>query len=351
MTFNRVISLLGRNKISCNPKISVRILFLLQSSVWSSIFAGVEKIRFGKRFQTMQIPEDPVFIIGHWRTGTTLLFKLMSLDKQFSAPTLFQVAEPDSILTSHAYYKPVMKALVKKTRPMDNVRIGMDEPQEDEYAIFRLTGSSPLEKLVFPCKEKYFIQEWVENMLIDQPDELLIKHLGSFYSKVHYNKPGMILSKNPFHSFRIRSLLKAFPKARFIQIHRHPFCVIPSTINMWNILQKENALNNDFHGFDITETCRIMKAVNEKISNDTASLSGRSYAEIRFEELESNPVSTVRQLYSALRLEFSGQLAERISEFIESNSNFQKNRFTLSSNDKSVIVSELNDYMARHNYS
>jgi len=52
-----------------------------------------------------------------------------------------------------------------------------------------------------------------------------------------------------------------------------------------------------------------------------------------------------------LGLEFSGQLAERIREFMAGNSNFQKNRFTLSEKHKSVIVSELNDYMARHNYS
>jgi len=81
---------------------------------------------------------------------------------------------------------------------LDNVRIGIDEPQEDEYAIFRLTGSSPLERLVFPCKEKYFIQEWDENMLNAQPDVFLTNHLGLFYTKVHHNQPGMILLKIPF---------------------------------------------------------------------------------------------------------------------------------------------------------
>ena len=109
MTFGRLSRLLARNKISWTPATAGRLLFLLQGSFWSSIFAAAEDLRFGRRLETMHFGENPVFIIGHWRTGTTLLFKLMSLDEQFTAPTMFQAAEPDSMLTSREYYKPVMK--------------------------------------------------------------------------------------------------------------------------------------------------------------------------------------------------------------------------------------------------
>ncbi|MCX6285715.1 MAG: sulfotransferase [Bacteroidetes bacterium] len=294
---------------------------------------------------------DPVFIIGHWRTGTTLLFKLMSLDEQFKAPTLFQVAEPDSMLISHAYYKPIMKALVRETRPMDNVKIGMDEPQEDEYAVFRLTGYSPLEQLLFPSSERYFIEEWVKKVNSFKANEVLKEQLKSFFTKVGYNQKGIILSKNPFHSLRIRLLLEVFPKARFIQIYRHPFSVVPSTINMWEILQKENNLNNELHKYNIAEICRVINLIMEKISAETHTLPAGVYAETRFEDLENDPVMTVKQIYSALGLIFSERQESKIREYMAINCNFKKNSFSLSENDKTAIKTELKAYMMKYSYS
>jgi len=351
MRFGLLTRVLVRNKISWNLKITVRILFLFQSSVWSSIFAAVEHLRFHRKLKSFSGPRDPVFIIGHWRTGTSFLFKLMSLDDQFTAPTLFQVAEPDSLLTSHSYYKPIMKALVKGTRPMDNVRMGVDEPQEDEYAIYRLTGDSPLEQLVFPSSGSYFLERWVEKMPRSGTNLELKKKIRDFFIKIQFHKSGKLLSKNPFHSFRILMLREIFPEARFIQIHRHPFNVVPSAINMWNILQRENALNNDLHNHEVAEVCRVMKTLNERIIADTETLPAGVYTETRFEDLEKDPVKIIRQIYSALGLTFSDRFEVKIIEYIEFNRNFRKNIFSLSEGDKSLILSELKDYMGKHSYS
>ena len=35
------------------------------------------------------------------------------------------------------------------TRPMDNVKFGMLEPAEDEFALAAITGSSPYERIMF----------------------------------------------------------------------------------------------------------------------------------------------------------------------------------------------------------
>lgn len=351
MTFGRLVSVFSRNKLSWNPKTLLRVTFLLQSSAWSSMFAMIENIRFGKRLKTAPIPENPVFIIGHWRTGTTLLFKLMSLDEQFTAPTLFQVAEPDSMLTSHAYYKPIMKALVKKTRPMDNVKIGMDEPQEDEYAIFRLTGSSPLEGLIFPKSNGYFLETWFQTPPSSADQISLKQHLTRFYTKVLYKKSGILLSKNPFHSFRIKLLLEAFPGSRFIQIHRHPFCVVPSTMNMWNILQNENALNNGGQKQTACGAAALLKNLTSQIDSDKAAMPAGCYAETKFEDLELDAVGVVKSLYSSLGIRFTSELEQKIRDYIETNRNFKKNSFSLSDEDKNFIQAELKDYMKKYSYS
>lgn len=351
MTFGRLVSVVSGNKLNWSVRTFSRLLFLFQSSIWSSLFAAAENIRFGRRIAKAARPQDPVFIIGHWRTGTTLLFKLMSLDEQFTAPTLFQVAEPDSLLTSHGYYKPIMKALVKKTRPMDNVRIGMDEPQEDEYAIYRLTGSSPLEGLVFPSGNGYFVETWQNGLRKDGEARQLIKHLSRFYTKVLYNKPGILLSKNPFHSFRMKLLAEAFPGARFIQIHRHPFCVVPSTVNMWNILQDENSLNHRGRRYNTAEVSALLKKMIQQIDEDKVILPEGFYAETKYEYLEQDPLGTLRKLYASLGLTLTERFEQAVLEYLESNRDFRKNSFSLADDERKLISAELKDHMEKYSYS
>ena len=135
-----LLRLLGKNPVSLHPKYLSRLAFLLQSSLWSSIFARLEKARYQKEIEKTRIAESPVFIVGHWRTGSTFLHQLMAKDPALYAPTLFEVAQPECFLSSYNYFRPVFSNFVDKHRPMDNVRLGMNEPQEDEYAIYRMTG-------------------------------------------------------------------------------------------------------------------------------------------------------------------------------------------------------------------
>ena len=158
--FSRLVRLARKNSISCRPKYLFRFLFLAQSALWSDLFSWIEWKRYGKKIESTPVPEDPIFIIGHWRTGTTLLHQFMNLDPNLGAPTLFQVAEPNCFISSYHYYAPVFSALLSKKRPMDNVRLGKDEPQEDEYAIYRITDFSPIERLVFPKNSSYFLLDY-----------------------------------------------------------------------------------------------------------------------------------------------------------------------------------------------
>lgn len=158
--FSRLVSLVKKNSISIHPKYLFRFIFIAQSAIWSTLFSWIENKRYRKKISSTPVPKDPIFIIGHWRTGSTLLHQLLNLDQNLAAPTLFQVAEPDCFLSTYRYYMPVFSALLPDYRPMDNVKLGMDEPQEDEYAIYRMTTFSPIERLVFPENSHYFILDY-----------------------------------------------------------------------------------------------------------------------------------------------------------------------------------------------
>jgi len=239
-----LLHLLARNRVSITPVTLGRVLFLLQSAFWSSFFSRLEQLRYGELLKQIPQPTNPIFIIGHWRTGSTFLHQLMSRDPGLAAPTLFQVALPENFLISYRFYKPILGSLLGEYRPMDNVKIGFDEPQEDEYAIFRLTSFSPLEQLLFPRKKEYFL--FTARFLPKTDDlEQYGKSLANFYKKIVFISGKKVISKNPFNSLRIPFLSALFPEAKFIHIVRHPYAIVPSTRHLWNVIQKQNVLNRN----------------------------------------------------------------------------------------------------------
>jgi omega-hydroxy-beta-dihydromenaquinone-9 sulfotransferase len=347
---DQLFRLLHRNRLTYSVKTVLRLIFLVQSACWSSFFALVEKARYSKALRNTKAPDDPIFIIGHWRTGSTFLHQLMSLDPDLSAPTLFQVAVPDSFLVSYPYYSPIFKQVVSEHRPMDQVKIGMDEPQEDEYAIYRITNYSPLENLVFPKSTSYFLNHG-SPFLPSGGDLLKWKQdVLEFYKKLYFKTRKRIVSKNPFNSFRIKTLYEMFPNARFIHIVRHPYCVVPSTIHMWNILQKQNSMNDHGTRPEFSEVVGFLKNLLVTIEQDQQGLPAGTMLQIRFEDLEASPVVVMKRLYRELGLPFSDGFEKRITGFMTQNVAFRKNVFSLSAEEKSVIARELDFQMSSCQY-
>jgi omega-hydroxy-beta-dihydromenaquinone-9 sulfotransferase len=342
--------MIGRNSVSCRLKYMVRMVFLAQSAIWSSVFSRVEMLKYGKALRKHPVPTDPIFIIGHWRTGSTFLHQLIARDPQLTTPTLFQVAQPESFLTAYHYYKPLFRSVVSKHRPMDMVRLGMNEPQEDEYAIYRMTRGSPLEKLVFPEKDKYFL-DGVSSYLPSG------KHLAEwerkvvhFHRKIHFHTGKRIVSKNPFNSLRIQTLAKLFPDARFIHIVRNPFDTVPSTIHMWSIVQRQNCLNRNRRRPLAGEVCDVMNFMEEQIGRELNELPSGRCCEVRFEDLEKDPAATLKTLYSCLDLPFTAEFEENIHKFLKEVSGYRKNTFTLSEAERQTIAVKMKDFMSRYRY-
>ena len=59
------------------------ILFYYLQILISLPFTFLQFILFSKKIRKTVISKDPVFILGHYRSGTTYLQKLMVSDKQF----------------------------------------------------------------------------------------------------------------------------------------------------------------------------------------------------------------------------------------------------------------------------
>src|SRR5262245_20250114 len=90
MEVHHWLDLLARNHFQVHPyriglagTVSLASLFNTQMSI-------VQRALYGHRIRATQIDPDPVFIIGHWRSGTTYMHELMSHDERFVTPTTYE---------------------------------------------------------------------------------------------------------------------------------------------------------------------------------------------------------------------------------------------------------------------
>ena len=351
MRLSRFIKLIMKNGMSIRPKYLVRFLFLLQNGVWASIFHRKENTIYKEVIAKHKLPDDPIIIIGHWRTGSTFLHQLLALDHNLVTSNVFQGSIPDSFLTSRKSYEPIMGRALRGTRPMDQVKLSMDEPLEDEYALYRLCSYSPLQGVIFPKKAGYFLNDFPGFLPKGEKLNDWKDSLEYFYKKLTIENNRVILIKNPFHSLRMEVLNEIFPKARYINIIRHPHKVVPSTVLMWNIVGTQNAMNNHWEKPSVKEVSKLLYKMIQKVENDSSSLPKERYYEVKFEELEKNPVHEIKQIYDQLSVEFSEQFEKQISEFLISVQDYQKNKYLIPETDKLEINNILKGWMQQKNYS
>jgi hypothetical protein len=350
ITSGKLGKLLHRNGISFTPKTMARVLFLFQSSIWASIFKKVERRKFKNKLKTYKMPADPVFIIGHWRTGSTFLHQLMSLDEQMVTPSVFQVSVPDSFLVSEKYYKPVMTKMMSPTRPMDNVVLGFYEPQEDEYALIKVAPESPLEKLIFPKSSRYFLSGYHDYMPTAENHHEWKSKFYDFCRRLSYSNGKRVLLKNPFHSMRIPLLREMYPKAKFIHIHRHPYKVVPSTIHMWKTVGKENKLSRKRVDIHLKEVAEVLNRMLNYIRKQFETIPNRMKTEVGFKDLQAEPILTIKKIYEDLELPFTNDFENKLNKRLLQLKSYQKNNYHLTEKDKETIKSLLLENFKHYNY-
>jgi hypothetical protein len=349
--FRSLIKLMTRNRFSVLPPYCFRFLFLLQNALWASFFTRRDRIIWGDYFRKHPLPKDPVIIVGHWRTGSTWLHQLMNLDEQLSAPTLYQTSMPESFITARPYFAPIMTKLIGKFRPFDNVRTGIDEPQEDEFALFRMTCDSPLEQLMFPKDPTYFLlQPGCSFNKAGKTQEKWVAAMMEFYRKISWFNKKRLLLKNPFHSMRIAVLKELFPDARFIHIFRNPLEVVPSTIRMWSVVGSQNVMNSHFKAPSVEEVSKFYAIMLSEIEAQFNQLAPGTFTSIKYEDLLQDPVATLKRSYANIGLEFTTVFEQKLIEHLDLNRNFEKNNYKLEEETRSSISVQLHDFMQKHSY-
>lgn len=297
------LRLLRRHRHEIDPKRWPRLLFVTGMTVLNSAISNLENRIFENRIMETNI-RSPLFILGHWRSGTTLLHNLLACDSKFAAPTLLQTLYPNSFLLLGPSLS-LFRSLLPSTRIIDNVRFDFDQPQEDEFAICNATLLSPYTGWIFPGCQDYYDRY---STLSDVPDEEVAKWRQSFVHflrKVSWLSDRPLILKSPTHTGRIRLLLSLFPDARFVHISRNPYHVFQSNKHLHQVMWRAMAVQRtDVVESKLNEFILLRyQALYERFFYERTLIPDGSFCELKFEDLIADPIISMERLYNELRIE------------------------------------------------
>jgi len=180
--------------------------------------------------------EGLIFIQGFWRAGTTLLHELLAEVPDCAVPRTWQCMDPSSLLLSD---RPV--GVEAMQRPMDQVMITADSPQEDEFALLAMGVPSVYRGFLDPRRLPE-LTSLLEPRYWSEADPVWLKTLEAFFFWCSESEKRHLVVKSPNHVFRSPALAVSFPKARFVWILRDPEELWRSNLKMWRAMIARYAL-------------------------------------------------------------------------------------------------------------
>lgn len=332
--FSRWKEILENNKWSVTPEYLHRVAWITGLALPSSVLARIEQARFGREIDQVDTKPTPLFIVGHWRSGTTHMHNLLGRDPNHTYSTLYQCVFPDHFLTSSATGQRLLANALSETRSYDNVAQGWDAAAEDEIALMKLTdGLSFYTALMFPDQAPKY-EKYIDFLEAKPEERRRWKNaLDHFIKKIMFATGGKrVVVKSCAHSARIRMILDLYPDARFVHIHRHPARTFRSMLHMRSKVDWENFMQRPDESFisqRMEHTATIGERLYTRLIEDRALIPEGNLVEIAYSDLAGNELEVMRGVYEQLRLPDWDAYEANIKPYLASVAGYKVNKLTI----------------------
>ena len=326
---------------------------------WNALCLALDRVLF-PGFARVAV-RAPVFIIGHSRSGTTLMHELLTADEQFNWFMAYELFLPSLLQKKliRAFgrfararlagrFEARLRAWQDRTFAAGRQMHPMDllGPEEDEF-LLALTLCSGTPGVVFPNLDDMERYSRFDTML----DAKTRRRVMAFYRacvqrQLVLNGTGKThLSKNPMFSHKVQSLLETFPDARFVVMVRNPFETMPS-------IQKMMLRNYKASGTDRAQIESALRLVGESSIEQylhpfetLARHPQARWTAVRYELLTTDPARAMRQVYEELGLPITAS-SEAAMKRAESHARAYKPSHDYSLSEVGLTPQQIRDALA-----
>ena len=301
-----------------------------------------EWVRYGRQVAQTAIAKQPLFILGFARSGTTHLHNLLQRDPQYGTVSTFQATVPTFFLIGRGWLKRQLAKAVPATRPMDNVRLSLDAPVEEEVAVSNTCALSLLHHLSFPQRSRTYWDTYLTLQGLTKQELARWErvYLNTLRKATFATGGRPLVLKSPNNTGRLPHLLRLFPEAKFIHIVRNPYVVYQSMRHMYRktlpLFQLQDMAIEDMEAHILY----AYRVTMQHYLRDRALIPKENLAEVRYEDLEQRPLVELERLYTELALPGWDAAQGPIRDYLHTLSGYQKNRLELAPTDLDRIGEE-----------
>ena len=352
-SFKIVLDLIRKNKIQL--KYVPKLIAIIIVNLINYPFRSYERLFINPNYYKKIIDQSPIFIIGHWRSGTTHLHNLLCQDQQMAYTTTYQSVFPDTLFNKlgRFLFRGFSVLLIPGTRKGDNVTLGASLPQEEEFALGAKTPICFYFFWMFPANMIQYYNNFIRfnNIDLNQLEtwktdyKLLIKKAIKNTNKKRY------LSKNPPNTGRVNVLLEMFPNAKFIHIHRNPIEVFMSTQNFYKKMLSPLQLQTISSEEIDLKILDIYKKIMSDFIQHKELIPKGNLIEISYDELDKNPINTLNSIYTTLNIDNCDIALKNFETYVDTLKSYKKNRHIIKKNQLDILMKEWSFTMEKYDYS
>jgi omega-hydroxy-beta-dihydromenaquinone-9 sulfotransferase len=345
--------LLSRNRYRIALKrahvaVGVSLITPINELLWAT-----QQLLMGRKIRATVIDQPPIFILGHWRSGTTLLHELLVSNTEFASPNTYQCFAPSHFLVSGSIITRFGGFLLPKKRPMDEMAAGWLLPQEDEFALMNLGLPSPYLRIAFPqTQEKHL--EYLNFDEISEAELQLWREGFIWFVKaltIAYRGQRLVL-KSPTHTGRIAELHKMFPEACFIHLTRDPRKLFPSTMRLWRSLDHVQSLHDSYNEDQLIQYVQdCLDKMYLGYHRGRTTVPDSQVMDVRYEDLVADPKATVQEIYHRMNLGDFNRISAALDEKLVGHGEYRTNQHFVDEEWERQVMSYCADYAARYGYT
>jgi hypothetical protein len=263
--------------------------------------------------------EDPVFVIGFPRTGTTFLHNLLAQHPAFRCPDLWELltpaggrdpdAERGAIAHARAYVDDYYRNApdMPKVHPMDALR-----PDECQ----RLLGNAFRSPIYWIRYDVPSYARW----LLDQDMRAAYAFHKAQLQHILWRRHGRLVAlKDPFHIWHLDALAAVYPRARFLFLHRDPATSVVSTCALTADARGGRSARRDPHAIGRFWLAHIESALARVPAARRAAIPAGAALDIRYDDLVADTAETMARICRFLDVPVTDEANQRIRHFIAAN--------------------------------
>ncbi|OBI50801.1 sulfotransferase [Mycobacterium sp. E787] len=261
----------------------------------------------------------PIFIVGQPRTGTTILYDLLTQDPDLRAPLTWEVDAPCPVPQPETYHTDPRIASTQ-------AGIELSEQIIPGFLAFHPMGAlvgqecvritaSEFTSMIYSVQ--YRVPSYYRWLLYEADHAGAYRFHRIFLQHLQSGVPGQWLLKSPAHLWHLDDLFAEYPDALIVQTHRDPLNVISSIAALTHHLRRMGSDESNIAECAAQSYEEIVVGLDREMAlREAGAIPSGRVIDVLFTDFVNDPWTTIKDIYQRLGRELKPEAAQRMRDFL-----------------------------------